>query len=101
VKATVPYVDEYVFYDSQDRRGRPALEMARLLQGAIPATVPSTVVPDRETAIREAWALVRPGDRLVLIVDEVAGARDALHRLAGAADDASCISPITVDVGVA
>jgi cyanophycin synthetase len=100
-EATVPYVDEYIFYDSQDRRGRPALELARLLQRAIPATVPSTVVSDRETAIREAWALLRPGDRLVLIVDEVAGAQDALHRLAGAADDASCISPITVDTGVA
>jgi cyanophycin synthetase len=101
VEATLPYVDEYVLYDSRDRRGRDRLAVPRLLQAHLPAAVPSTLAATIDDALHAAWQRVDPGDRLVLIPDEVVGIPDLLDRVVGAArQDAACFSPISAQVAV-
>jgi cyanophycin synthetase len=70
LRESLPYVDEYVFYDSAPR-GRAWNEVPALLQRHLPAGVPSEIAADQEDALARAWRRVRPGDRLVAIVDEV------------------------------
>jgi cyanophycin synthetase len=101
VDATVGYVDEYVLYDSADRRGRAPLEVPRIMQERVPPTVPSTLAASRDEGIREAWRRVRPGDRLILIADEVQGTLECLHGVCGiGSEDSGCRSPITSEVRV-
>jgi cyanophycin synthetase len=101
LEATLPHVDEYVLYDSRGRRGRQPLEVPRLLQARVPATTPTTLAPSIDDAIHAAWQRVRPGDRLVLIADEVGGVTELLDRVVGAGrQDASCLSPISARAAV-
>ena len=88
-----------MLYDSRDWRDREALALPRLMRTRVPATVPTTLVATPEEALREAWALVRPGDRLVMIVDEVAGVPELLHWLAGpGGEDARGVSPVGMEL---
>ncbi len=87
IAATIPFADEYVLYDLHDRRGRAVNEVPKLLQDDLPPGVACTIVADQTAAIRHIWPRVQPGDRLVLIVDEV---DEALAVIEGLTDDASC-----------
>jgi cyanophycin synthetase len=96
VRATLGSGNEYVLYDQTDRRGRHPGEVPRLLRSGLPAEMPSTLTPSQETGIREAWARVRPGERLVVIADEVDEALVLVENLATATlEDGVCMRPIS------
>jgi cyanophycin synthetase len=93
--ATLPIGDHYVLHDIEDLRGRPALEVPQLLQSALSLDGRCEVVADSNEAIRRGWQHVKPGERLLIIADEVDSALQTLQSLARAVDnDASCISRI-------
>ena len=101
LQATLPYVDEYVLYEDADLRGRPRGEVIELLERRIPPDVPRTRAVDDSDAARRAWSRVRPGDRLVFIVDQAETSIDLFDRLAHEAhDDAACETPIRSEVVV-
>lgn len=93
--ATVPYVDAYVVYDSEDRRGRAVNEVAELICRHIPADLPCEIVVGQQAGILRAWQLVKPGDRLLVICDEVSEALAILNDLAQCIqNDVACNSPL-------
>lgn len=100
IDATLPFADEFVLYELSDRRGRRPNEVAQILQRRIPTHTPCAIVADQHAALREAWLHVRPGDRLIMIVDEVDDALQQAQSLAESISaDASCSTPISAEVG--
>jgi cyanophycin synthetase len=96
VEASLHCADEYVLYDQTDRRGRAPDEVPHLLQAALPPDKPSVCTASQATGIREAWARVRPGDRLIVIADEVDEAFSLIQELAAATlNDSLCVWPVT------
>ncbi|HEX2172783.1 MAG TPA: cyanophycin synthetase, partial [Dehalococcoidia bacterium] len=94
--ATRSYVDEYVLFDAEDRRGRGVDELPRWLIDQLAGGAPGEIAPDQRSAIDRAWRRVHPGDRLILILDKVDDARDQLRRLAQAVrEEAGCLTPIS------
>lgn len=97
---TTPYVDEYLFFDLPGLRGRAPHEVPTLLQNRVPAGVPSAIVASQAAGIQRAWELARPGDRLVLIVDDVDEGLAQVDALLGvASEDDPCLVPIAAGVG--
>jgi cyanophycin synthetase len=95
VEATVAYADEYVLYELHDRRERRRGEMPRLLRSCLPEHIQCTMARDQAEALRKGWRRVRPGDRLILIIDEVDEALELIEELMEAsAEDAICDAPI-------
>lgn len=96
INATVPYVDAYVVYDSEDRRGRAENEVAELICRHIPADLPCEIVIGQRSGILRAWQLVKPGDRLLIICDEVTDALAIFNDLAAHSmqNDGACHSPL-------
>jgi cyanophycin synthetase len=93
---TTGYVDAYVVYDSLDRRGRAPNEVANLIRSHLPPELPCTIATSQREGILRAWQQVRPGNRLIIIADEVAEALETLHALPDGADgDAVCTTPLT------
>jgi cyanophycin synthetase len=93
VQAFLPQAHEFVFYDQTDRRGRAPMEVPTLLTNAVPDGIPSQCVPSQAAGVEQAWQRVRPGERLVLIADEVDEALDLLYELVEAdAQQAECVS---------
>jgi cyanophycin synthetase len=93
--ASIPFVDEYVFYDSEDLRGREAGALPRLLQSRLPAGSASEIATDRRDALLRAWRRTRPGDRIVFIADEVYDVPKLLRCVAKPiTEDATCVVPI-------
>jgi cyanophycin synthetase len=98
VKATLPFVDAYVVYDSVDLRGRKPDEVPQLICSQLPAAVPCEVVAGQPEGIAAAWRQVQNGHRLVIIADEVDEALEVLHSLARSmGEDAACSYPIVHD----
>ena len=96
VRVTLPWADEYVFYDQRDRRGRAVMEVPKLLQAQVPEGVRTTLTESQEAGIRTAWALAKPGDRLLIIADEVDEGIELVETLAsGAAEETACATPIS------
>ncbi|HWQ12591.1 MAG TPA: cyanophycin synthetase [Roseiflexaceae bacterium] len=96
--ATLAFADAYVLYDLRDRRGRKPGEVPRLLRAALPDGRQRRIVADQAAALRAAWGLVGPGDRVVLIVDEVDEALRLLEQFrARPAEDAACETPIALE----
>lgn len=100
IKATMPFVDEYVLYDLDDLRGREQREVPSLLQQCLPEHNICTMAHDQQEAMIKGWRAVQPGDRLVVIVDKVDEALAQLRSLAeSVAEDAACDAPISAEVG--
>jgi cyanophycin synthetase len=96
--ATIAYVDEYVIYDSEDLRGRAPDEVARLIACHLPPDVPRELSTGQRNGIWQAWQRVQPGDRLIIICDEVGEAVEVLHTLAESiSEDAACLNPLMPD----
>jgi cyanophycin synthetase len=94
--ATVPFVDEYVLHDLLDRRGRAPNEVPQLLKSRLPGNIPMEFADNQHEAVHKAWRRVRPGDRLVVIADEVDDALEAIRSLSSCAEeDAACESPLS------
>lgn len=100
--ATISYIDAYVVYDSEDRRGRAVNEVAELVCRHIPADLPCEIVIGQRAGILRAWQLVKLGDRLLVICDSVPEALTILNDLAQCLQqDGACTSPVLTDVKVA
>lgn len=81
IHATHSYVDAYVLHDLTDRREREPNVVAGIMSKEIPPGVPQVIAASQVEAIDVAWRQVRPGDRVVIIVDDVARALDHLQML--------------------
>jgi cyanophycin synthetase len=93
---TVPFVDEYVLYDSYDRRGRAEGEIPKLLAENAADGIPAHIVTEWKEAIRYAATRVSPGDRLVVIADVVDDFLEQLPQLSSQiGSDAACLQPIS------
>lgn len=97
-RATLAYVDAYVIYDSADRRGREINEVVDLMCQQLPPDVSCSTAMGQEEGIHMAWRQVRPGDRLIVICDEVDESLEILHSLAKSIDeDRACVNPLIAE----
>lgn len=95
IMATVPYVDQYVVYETTYRRGRAPNEVPQFIQRHLPPDMPCAYASDQQAAILTAWRQVRPGNRLIIILDDVDQALESLRALAEAlVDDGGCVDPV-------
>jgi cyanophycin synthetase len=85
--ALLPFVDRWVLYESEDLRGRAPGEMPKLAAGALPPGTDVQCVPDQRSAVEQAWRQVGPGERLILIADEVEPAFEMLREVIGLSDE--------------
>jgi len=95
--ATLPFVDEYVLHDLEDRRGRLPLEVPSMLQSCVSDGKSCQVALVQHDAILSAWQRVRRGDRLLVIVDELEPAVAALRTLTQyeqTVDEGACLTPL-------
>jgi cyanophycin synthetase len=93
--ATLQVADHYVLHDIVDLRGRRALEVPQLLKSALNLDGRCEIVAESNEAIRLGWQCAKPGDRLLIIADEVDSALQTLQSLArGVDDEDSCIARI-------
>jgi cyanophycin synthetase len=96
IAATLPFANEYVLYDLADLRGRAPRELPTMLSEYLPADRPCAFASNQSEGIARGWQRVVPGDRLVVIVDEVEAAIAQIQRLRAAmTQDAACMTPIT------
>jgi cyanophycin synthetase len=102
VLATLPYVDEYVLYEPEDRRGRLEGEICERMRRDLPPDKPYQMVDGQFEAMRRGLQRLKPGDRLVVIVEHVDEALAYVQSLAAAAGgDQDCTQPVTVEMGLA
>lgn len=95
IDATRDFADEYVLYDLADLRGRAPRELPKMLSEYLPAERPCAFASNQQEGIARGWQRVQPGDRLVVIVDEVESAIAQIHTLREAmSQDAACLTPI-------
>jgi cyanophycin synthetase len=66
IQATLPYVDAYVFHDSEPR-GRSHNEVPLLLQRQLPASKVSAIASNEIDALERAWHELTPGERIIVI----------------------------------
>lgn len=99
IAATIPHVSRYVLHDlKDDMRGRAPGEVPRLMRSALPPGSDCVIVTDQEQGIREAWRLLQPGDRLLVIADLVDEAVRLLRALAASVEeDSVCVTPLVRD----
>jgi cyanophycin synthetase len=85
--ASLPIADHYVLHDTEDLRGRRALEVPQLLKSALSLDGRCEIVAGSNGAIQRGWQCAKPGDRLLIIAYEVDSALETLQSLARASDD--------------
>lgn len=96
-EATREFADEYFLHDLEfDQRGRRKHEIPKMLKKRLPGEFPATIVETHQEGILRAWKHVQPGDRLVVIADEVETSLETLNRLAESiSHDALCDMPLS------
>ncbi len=100
MEATVPFVDEYVLYDTSNRRGRAPNEIPQLLRRYVRPDVPCTCTVHLRDGLHAAWQRVQPGDRLIVIASVVDDALQELQaHLQSVSADAACSTPLSAEVG--
>jgi cyanophycin synthetase len=98
ITATLSYVDEYILYEAIDRRGRAEGEISERMRQYLPQNKPSIMAIDQFDAVRKGLQQLRPGDRLIVIVEEVDALLDYLNsRASTTEDDTQCLGPIAFD----
>jgi cyanophycin synthetase len=95
IDASLLFADAYVLYDLADLRGRAPRELPTMLSAYLPADRPCAFASNQVEGIVRGWQRVAPGDRLVVIVDEVESAIEQIYSLREAMSrDAACLTPI-------
>ncbi|MFL5801592.1 MAG: cyanophycin synthetase [Roseiflexaceae bacterium] len=95
IVATHCFADGYVLFDLADLRGRAPRELPRLLCEHIPEDRLCIFASNQREGIERGWQRVVPGDRLIVIVDEVEDGIEQVHCLREAiAQDAACMAPL-------
>jgi cyanophycin synthetase len=97
-QATLPFVDEYVLHDLRNLRGRTELEVPMLMKSCLPPDKPYQFARSQREGILEAFRRMEPGDRLVVIVDEVDETMEVLQSLANAREEEHC-TPLAAPPG--
>jgi len=96
IEATRDFADEYVLYDLADLRGRAPRELPTMLSAHLPDDRPCAFASNQAEGIARGWQRVQPGDRLVVIVDEVEAAIAQIHHLSESISrDSACQTPMT------
>ncbi|MGZ8426086.1 MAG: cyanophycin synthetase [Candidatus Binatia bacterium] len=86
---------EFILHDLANRRGRDRFEVPRLLMGRLEPHSNCEIAESTHEAIRRGWQRVKPGDRLLIIIDEVDDALRSVRSLsAGADEEALCMPAI-------
>jgi cyanophycin synthetase len=93
LRAALGFANALVLHDFVDRRGRAPGEVPRLLATLVPPNVPVEMADDQLAAVQRAWSRMRPGQRLVVIADEVDEAI-AMIRSLSPRDEAACETPL-------
>jgi cyanophycin synthetase len=97
-RATLSYVDAYIVYDSENLRGRKPDEVPQLICAQLPPDLPCDVVTGQHEGILKAWRQAKPGDRLIVICDEVDEALEIVHSLVkSVTDDLACTNPLAAE----
>jgi cyanophycin synthetase len=94
--ASLAFTDEYLLFDT-DRRGRADGEVTSLLMSRISDGRAASVVRDEFEGIERAWRQARPGDRIILIAEEVDAALERIAQLAGPSAADVCVAPIAAE----
>lgn len=96
-EATLPFVDEYVLHDlKHDQRGREKNEIPLMMRSRIPDGRPNEFAEDQNDGILKAWKKLKPGDRLVILADEVDESYETLKMLSEG-KDGECAYPLRND----
>jgi cyanophycin synthetase len=96
IDATLPFADTYVLYDLADLRGRVPRELPTMLSAHLPEDRPCAFASNQADGIARGWQRAVPGDRMVVIVDEVEAAIAQIHHLSEVMSrDSACLTPIT------
>jgi cyanophycin synthetase len=100
IDATTSWTDEYILFDMEDRRGRAVNEVPELMAAYLPPDKPWRIYADQRRGVSAAWASARPGDRVMLLIDDVDDGLLLLDQLTGVgADSVLCEAPITARDG--
>jgi cyanophycin synthetase len=98
ITATLSYADEYILYEAIDRRGRAEGEISERMRQYLPPNKPSIMAVDQFDAVRKGLQQLRPGDRLIVIAEEVDALLDYINsRACTIEDDTQCLGPIAFD----
>jgi cyanophycin synthetase len=81
IQATCSFAHAWVLHDLADRRGRAPNAVPELLRRALPPEAAWQIAPSSREAADAAMKLARPGDRVVVIADEVDDLMAALPAL--------------------
>jgi cyanophycin synthetase len=99
VQASLDFADAYLFFDLDNLRGRKAGELPELMCSAIPNDRDCMIVSDEIVAINTAWAWASPGDRVVLIIDNVDRGLQQIAELGSLVfTDAACEQPLELEI---
>jgi cyanophycin synthetase len=89
--ASKTFAHSYVFHDLKDARDREPGEVPRLLSARVAPGTAVDIAPTQLEALRRVWRAVRPGDRIVVVVDDVDETLAAVQALA---DEEACTFPV-------
>jgi cyanophycin synthetase len=96
IDATIPFVDEYLLHDLEDRRGQPVNAIPEQMAARLPGGKAYTIVASQHDAVFAAWKLCKPGDRLIIIADIVDETLKSIQMLnATLSQDLDCDFPVT------
>jgi cyanophycin synthetase len=93
-QSAMPMADEYLLHDLKDLRGRTRNEVPRLMMSCVTDGRPCHVVADPREGISRAFHRTQPGDRIIVIADEVDEALELVNTLACEHDEELCSSPV-------
>ena len=92
IQATRSFANAWILHDLRDVRGRQPGEVPALLCACLPANVICKVAGSSQEAAELALKLAKPGDRVVIIADEVDALLSSLPALGfRTASDVACV----------
>ncbi|NMO15039.1 cyanophycin synthetase [Pyxidicoccus fallax] len=93
-QAALPMADEYVVHDLKNLRGRAKDEVPRMFMSCVTDGRPCHLVEDQSAGVTRAFHRTQPGDRIIVIADEVDEALDLVNALACEHDEELCSTPV-------
>jgi cyanophycin synthetase len=93
-QAALPMADEYVVHDLKGLRGRAKDEVPRMLIACVTDGRRCHLATDQREGVSRGFHRTQPGDRLIIIADEVDEALELVNELACEHDEEMCSSPV-------
>lgn len=79
IQTTAGHIDKYILHDLRDRRGREVNAVPCLLSQHLEKDAAYEFAAYQAEAVAQAWGQIQPGDRLIVIADEVDEALEILR----------------------